>query len=96
MTRAEFYKQFPEFAALEQSSQGQDLLDAMLAGAALEVNADRWGGMADQGIAYLAAHKLAISPWGNSVRLSPGDGTSTYGHEYRRMVGLVGLGGLLL
>lgn len=96
MTRAAFYAQFPEFGALESSSVGQALLDAMLAAALLEINLERWGAMASQGQAYLAAHKLAVSPWGNSVKLSPGDGTSPYGNEYKRMQAAIGIGGLVL
>lgn len=87
MTRADFLIQFPEFEAVDTAQ-----IDAFLAAALLEIDADIWGAKADQGQAYLTAHKLALSPFGNGTRQVPKDymrtphGTTTYGAEYDALV----------
>lgn len=96
LTRAAFIDQFPEFAATADRAAGQTLIDAMLAAALLEIDPDSWGDKSDQGQAYLAAHKLAVSPWGNASKLSNKDGTSTYGAHYQGLLRQVSGGGLLL
>lgn len=75
--------QFPEFAGPD-ATYVQAALDA----AALEVPSAIWGAKADQGIYYLAAHKLASAPFGNNAKTtvpaSPGVVT-TYMLEFRRL-----------
>lgn len=97
MTKAQFLAQFPEFQATNDSgAAGVALIEAMLAAALLELDADMWDALIDQGQGYLAAHKLAVSPWGNAAKLSNKDGTSTYGAHYNALLRLVGGGGMLL
>ena len=48
---------------------------------------------ADQGQAYLAAHKMALSPWGQDTRLSAKDGSTTYWTHYWRLLRQVAAGG---
>lgn len=82
MNRATFIVQFPEFADTNTAQ-----VEAILAAAALEIDADVWGDKADQGQAYLAAHKLALSPFGNNGQLvATGSGAgyeaTVYGAHY--------------
>lgn len=85
--RAAFIVQFPEF-----TNTATGLVTAMLAAAALEVDADVWGAKADQGQMYLAAHKLALSATGNAARMvltKPADtphGTTPYGIHFDSLV----------
>lgn len=77
MTYAQFITQFPEFSAADAAQVG-----AMLAAALLEIDQSIWRAKADQGQAYLAAHKLALSPFGQGTRLVAKDGTTTYFKHY--------------
>lgn len=81
------------------NNQGLSLLSAMLAAAQLEIDATVWNAKSDQGTAYLMAHKLALSPFGNKARLvadkRPGDGPhgqTTYGAHYDSLVRQVASG----
>lgn len=80
MNRTNFLTQFPEF-----SQADTDLIDAMLAGAATQLDAEVWGGVYDQGHAYLTAHMLACSPFGQNARMSSKDGETTYGKTFKQM-----------
>ncbi len=70
----------PEFVNVPDVS-----ITGMLAEAALEVNAQVWGVHADAGIHYLAAHKLALSPYGTGTRLRAADGSTTYWTHYEKL-----------
>lgn len=85
VTRATFIVQFPEFTNTSVS-----LVNAMLAAAALEIDAEVWGDKADQGQMYLAAHKLALSPFGNNAEVQ--GGTTLYKGHYDALVRQVGHG----
>lgn len=80
MTAEKFLTQFPEFKGVEL-----DLVQAHLDAAALEIDVDIWGLKADQGQAYLAAHKMALSPYGQNARLSTDDGRTTYFTHYKAL-----------
>lgn len=80
---ASFVIQFPEFANTDGT-----LVQAHLDAAALEVPSRIWGAKMDQGIYYLAAHKLASSPFGNDARLTVPSSPNTitpYMAEFRRL-----------
>lgn len=84
--------QFPEFDAVSDP-MAQAYLDA----AALEVDLAVWGPKADQGIFYLAAHKLALSPYGQAARLAArastkGTATTTYFEHFTNLVSQVTIG----
>lgn len=87
MVYADFIGSFPEFAGAPQA-----LIQAKLDEAARNMDLPVWGALADDGISYLAAHKLATSPAGQNARLITKDGTSTYLLEYRRLCRIVGSG----
>lgn len=87
-TRRDFVEQFPEFEEVDGR-----LLDRTLAAALLEIDADVWDTLADQGQMYLAAHKLALSPMGNAAKMVAGDGqTTTYLTHYFSLVRKVACG----
>ena len=87
MTLTEFKIQFPEFKSVPDP-----MLNAHIAAASLECSPEVWGTLLDQGIAYLAAHKLALSPYGNSAKLSNASGGSTYFTHYSDLVRKVAQG----
>lgn len=72
--------QFPEFVNASEA-----LVNAMLTAAAEDIDPFVWGTKTDQGTGYLAAHKLAQSPYGQNVRLNAKDGNTTYLLEYERI-----------
>lgn len=77
MDYSTFIIQFPEFINAPES-----LVNALLAAAALEIDVNIWQAKAPQGVAYLAAHKLALSTYGQNVRLASKDGKTTYFTAY--------------
>lgn len=80
MTYNQFIVQFPEFATADAN-----LIQAHLDAALLEIDAAVWRAKADQGQAYLAAHKLALSPFGQGTRLQTKDGSTTYWQHYKEL-----------
>jgi hypothetical protein len=74
-TQAEFLAAFPEFEGVEPS-----LLNAALASAATMVSSCVYGRQYGIAVGYLAAHRMALSPWGNASKLSTekGKGSTTY------------------
>ena len=93
-TVAEFRAHFPEF-----QNAPEQLIQAKLDEAALEVDPDQWGTKTDSGVRYLTAHKLALSPWGTAARLAvngPGGFVTTYQTHYESLVSQVYKGGLVL
>jgi hypothetical protein len=86
MPREIFLRRFPEFRGCENA-----FIDGFLAAAENEVDAEVWGNKASEGVMYLAAHKMAASPFGENARLATGAGSS-YLEEYRRLVRIVSSG----
>lgn len=81
VTYATFIARFPVMAEVSQT-----LIEAELAAAASHCNAAVWGSKRDDGIAYLAAHRICIE--GGSPKLSrlvDKDRTTTYIAEFKRM-----------
>jgi hypothetical protein len=86
-----FRAQFPEFRTVGDSQVG-----AMLGAAALELDLTIWGAFgpdplgnqtkSDQAQMYLAAHKLAVSPFGQAAKMvmdrRSGYARTTYGAEF--------------
>lgn len=64
MSTATFRARFPEFR-----TAADDLVQTILDEAALRVDAQAWGAKLDVAHGYLAAHLLASSPYGKSLRL---------------------------
>ena len=75
-----FKGEFPEFA-----ETGDPIVAAALVRAEQRVDPSVWGEKADQGVAYLAAHLLAIAPYGQNARLAAATGTTLYNEEFRRL-----------
>ena len=80
VTRASFIVMFPEF-----TNSNTALVEAHLASAALEVDTEVWGDKADTGIMYLAAHRLALSPYGNSAEMVSKGGVTSYQVHYEKL-----------
>jgi hypothetical protein len=91
-TLAQFRAQFPEF-----NSVPDPLIGTMLQAAYLELDTSVWGAYStttaptktDQGQMYLAAHKLASSPFGQNARMVSDKGgargymRTQYGQEFK-------------
>lgn len=87
MLLATWRVQFPEMNGVSDA-----LVQAMLDASALEIDTDIWGAKADQGQGYLAAHKLASSPFGQNAKMVAKDGTTTYWFNYYKLVRQVSSG----
>lgn len=102
LSRANFLIRFPEFGDGGVSGQErapEELIDDALARAASRVSDAIWTDLADEGIGYLAAHLISISPWGQQARLVPAqpDGTTTYWAAYMALLrGEVGAPGMIV
>ncbi len=83
-----FVEGFPEFGEAPVS-----LVNAKLAEARLQVDAEVFGDKTDLAVTYLAAHLLSMSSFGQHSRLVPPnskatreDALTTYEREFRRLV----------
>ncbi len=89
-TLAQFRAQFAEFNSISDV-----LVTTMMGAAVLEIDTSVWGALgqlggpmtkADQGQMYLAAHKLAVSPFGQNAKTlynnKRGYQRTTYGTEF--------------
>lgn len=75
-----FRARFPEFANLPDAT----IQDAIDRGAA-QADATVFGTLVDEATGYLAAHFLALSPFGQQARLTAVDGKTTYMTHYMRL-----------
>lgn len=64
-----------------------DTVQMVLDMAASELSADEIGEPYDEAHGLLAAHKLALSPFGRNARMVREDGTTTYGDEFKAVMG---------
>ena len=83
LTVAEFRALFPEF--VDTTSPTDALVQQKLDEAWRRTPPDVWGEQARDGQSYLAAHLLAISPFGRAAVIVQKDGSSTYGAERARL-----------
>jgi hypothetical protein len=83
LTSASFVQEFPEFFNAIEKYPG--LVDAKLAEASRRIASKVWGEKTDDGIKYLAAHLLALSPYGQGMRLVAKDGGTVYQETYERL-----------
>lgn len=69
-----FRGRFPEFDLVPEGMITAAIEDAMA-----ETDASVWlPGHYESGVRYLAAHKLALSPYGMTAKLATKDGDTTY------------------
>lgn len=90
-----FLARFPELTPggnADQQAKGRAVIEGILASAPKFVNALVWGDQADDGVAYLAAHRVVLHPAGIFARYAGKDGSSRYGEEYDRMRGMLLVG----
>lgn len=78
---ATFRSMHPEFENVPDA-----LCQACLDEALLSLNVERWGTMLDIGQRYLAAHRIALSPYGQGTRLVTSKETTTYGTHFDDLV----------
>jgi hypothetical protein len=81
VTSDSFLAFFPEF-----QPAGIRQIDEAIAEAVRNTDAAVWGDKTDDGVKWLAAHLLALSPFGQQARLSSKEGKSTYGKRRRQLV----------
>jgi hypothetical protein len=81
---ADFVAYFPEFKG-DGSVTTNARLQSYINHAVLRTPSDVWGDLVDQGVLYLAAHLLAISPYGINAKLGNAAGNSVYGVERSRL-----------
>lgn len=81
MNLAGFRARFPEARTADD-----DLVNAVLAAAATELNSDEIGAPYDEAHGLLAAHKLALSPFGRMARMLNDEGESTYQVEFHAVM----------
>lgn len=87
-----FLTEFGEFKDVDA-----EIVQGCLDRATRAVNARVWGDLADDGIAWKAAHYLTTTPLGGGTRLQADPSkTSTYQAEFERLEGIVGCGGFLV
>ena len=79
----DFVDRFPEFVEAETAYPG--MITSCIASAQRRVDETVWGSTYQDGAMMLAAHLLAISPFGQNARLVAKDGSSTYLTEFERM-----------
>lgn len=72
---------FPELKACPPET-----LQAVLDAAANELDADELGAAYPEAWALLAAHKLAVSPYGRTARMLNDKGESTYQTEFQAVL----------
>lgn len=75
-----FRRRYPEFDKL-----GNDLLQATLDEAALELDVDVFGDQWPAAHGALTAHKLTLSPYGQAARMVPKDGVTTYITHFNKL-----------
>lgn len=80
MDVASFRARFPEFRNAPDA-----LVNDAIVRAEISCLADRWGELQDEGVGALAAHLLALSPYGQHARLSADDTRTTYGERYEAL-----------
>lgn len=85
-TAATFRTSFPEFTGAPDA-----YVLAKLNEASRQIDAAIWGTKAIDGEGYLAAHLIALSPFGNKAKLTAVE-TTTYERHYRRLLGIVSCG----
>jgi|GEM_PF-903705 len=87
VTPASLRTRRPEFTPTDDA-----VVQAAIDDAVTEVDERVFGEKADQAVSLLAAHKLAVSPFGQQARIDPKaagpglHGTTTYGVEYDALV----------
>lgn len=83
---------FPEFASVVANDPA--FVTKKIEEATRRVSAEIWDphGLTDDGIRYLTAHLIAMSPLGEQAKLDPKDGLTTYEREYQRLVRVVATG----
>lgn len=81
MTINQFRARHPEFKFI-----GDEMLQAYLDEAALEISSEVFGTVYDAAHRCLTAHKLAMTPMGRTAKLSTDDGNTVYKAHFMDLV----------
>ena len=84
MNLAAFRSAVPEF-----QTAGDTLVQSRLDQAALRMDLGVWGTRFDEGHGLLAAHLLALSPYGQMARMVSEKGATTYGTQFDTLTRIV-------
>jgi len=88
MLPAQIKVRFPEFVNVPDA-----VVQAVIDDVAVEFDTRVWGKYLNKGMAYLVAHVLTLSPYGQQARIAAKAGSSTtYFQEYQRMLSVVATG----
>lgn len=80
VSRREFLAKYPDFEPASKT-----MIDEALADAVKNVDPEIFGEKTDQAVALLAAHYLALQPFGKQARLREKDGSTTYGTQFFKL-----------
>lgn len=78
---ATFIAGFPEFVKAPTT-----LVQYHLARATAEVSEDYFGDLREDAVFYLAAHRMALSPYGQAAKLAPEKGATTYEKHFQELL----------
>jgi hypothetical protein len=81
VTRDSLRKAFPTF-----DNAPDDMVDAGIARAELQVDGDVLGTQVDVAVLFLACHEIAMDPEGEDLRLENEDGESAYLDRYTAVI----------
>lgn len=87
ISRADFLAEFAEFSGASTA-----LVDAKLAAALIRTPDSIWDDLQDEGIKYLTAHLLALSPFARELKLVQDDGTTIYSKQRAELESIVSSG----
>ncbi len=89
-----FVKRFRAFRKTDR-----DFVEEKIAEAQRQLSESVWGDLFDDGVGYLAAHLIAMSPGGEHARLIPrnakpvrGEALTTYERQFKRLQRMVASG----
>lgn len=84
---SDFLARFPEFEGTPVT-----LIEQCISEAYLELDPSVWNAALDTGAKYLAAHKIALSPFGIQAKLVSKMGDTTYNQHFQQLVKKVAFG----
>lgn len=82
---ADVEARFPELI-----TAGGALIQECIRGAVDRLNSDTWGALYREGLLYMTAHLLALSPYGQEARMVSDRGLSTYRLVYDDLANSLG------
>ena len=85
VTRDSLVVAYPEFGNAPTA-----MVDAQIANATLCNDSDVYGDRYDLAVLLMACHLIAVSPWGEKLKLSPTKGVTAYLEGHQRLEAAAG------